>query len=74
MSIAMTEIMLSDLPHIKYKNKDTYTKDEEQMLLDLSRNQQNKIKKGGLAAAGIRINLNGDVRDGNALLNELKKH
>ena len=73
LSLAMTEIMLSDLPHIKYNNKETYTQEYQQMLTDLSRDRQNKIKKHGLAGIGLNLDLS-NVQDGNALLQDFAKH
>jgi len=73
LSVAMTEIMLSDLPHIKYHNKETYTQEQQQMITDLSRDRQKKIKQNGLAGIGLNLDFS-KVQDGNALLKELGKH
>lgn len=69
----MTELMLTDLPHIKYHNKDTYTEEEQKMLIDISHSRQQKIKEGGLAAMGLNISLSKAPIDGNALLKDLGK-
>lgn len=73
LSLAMTEIMLSDLPHIKYHNKETYTQEQQQMITDLSRDRQKKIKQNGLSGIGLNLDFS-TVQDGNALLRELGKH
>lgn len=69
----MTEIMLSDLSHIKYHNKETYTQEQQQMITDLSRDRQKKIKQNGLSGIGLNLDFS-IVQDGNALLKELGKH
>lgn len=71
--IAMTELMLTDLPHIKYHNKETYTEEEQKMLIDISQDRQKKIKEGGLAAMGLNLNLSKAPIDGNALIKNLGK-
>lgn len=69
----MTELMLTDLPHIKYHNKETYTEEEQKMLIDISHSRQQKIKEGGLAAMGLNISLSKAPINGNALLKDLGK-
>lgn len=63
--------MLADLPHIQYHPKDNFTKQQEDDLTLLAKNEQEKIKKGGLS--GLGLNLNFKAVDGNALLQNKEK-
>jgi hypothetical protein len=54
-SIALMDVMLADLPHIQYHPKDNMTKQQEDDLMLLTKNEQEKIKKGGLAGLGLNL-------------------
>jgi hypothetical protein len=67
------EVMISDLPHVMYHPTNEATDTEEQIRVDIARDQREKIKKGGLAAvAGLNLNFD-KVIDGNALLAKAKR-
>jgi hypothetical protein len=53
--IALMDVMIADLPHIQYNPKDNMTKQQEDDLMLLTKKEQEKIKKGGLAELGLNL-------------------
>lgn len=66
--------MISDLPHVMYHPPKGGTKEEEENRLIIMRAEQEKIKKGGLAAVGVNLNFSKKkVINGNQLIEQLSK-
>ena len=48
--IALMDIMVADLPHVQYNYKKQISKQQEDDLMLIAKNEQDKIKKKGLSA------------------------
>lgn len=61
LSIAYTDVMVADLPHVLYNTKERITDEDVQKANELHKKLQERKKNGVGLGLGSRFNLNNDV-------------